>query len=361
MTGLDAQILALEKAPDAVRLERQDLQTRLDAYKYPILTLPTEITSEIFVHFLPPYPERPPVTGLFSPEFLCQICRTWREIALSTPQLWRAIELNLPTKSPTWALDLLRTWVSRSKDCALSISLQSSTRLLSINFIQAIIPHSERWEHIDFMLPIKSLRLIGADFPLLRSLTLGPTHHARMTDSQDAISPFSNAPLLKQVALSNDFGPFEIQLPWPQLTSISAQRLSSAECAEIMQHSVALREFRCNTLDDGFLSRNLLPVAPLRHLHSLKFGGDLSHQRLLEVLTTPALRHLTIPDNRFDAIPNVTALILRSHCTLESLHFLYTSKAVATYRAAFPSIPTITVRSRGLSSPSSLSSVVIIG
>jgi hypothetical protein len=83
-----------------------------------------------------------------------------------------------------------------------------------VDFIQAIIPHSERWGHIDFMLPIESLQLIGADFPLLRVLTLCPTHYAGGTDSLDAISPFSNAPLLKQVALSNDFGPFEIQLPW---------------------------------------------------------------------------------------------------------------------------------------------------
>ncbi|KAJ7231014.1 hypothetical protein C8J57DRAFT_966010, partial [Mycena rebaudengoi] len=76
--------------------ERQDLQTCLDAYKYPILTLPTEITSGIFVHFLPPYPQCTPATGLSSPELPCQICRVWREIALGTPQLWRAIELRLP-------------------------------------------------------------------------------------------------------------------------------------------------------------------------------------------------------------------------------------------------------------------------
>ncbi|KAJ7262363.1 hypothetical protein C8J57DRAFT_1563738 [Mycena rebaudengoi] len=135
MTDLDAQVLALEQAPEAVRLERQDLQTRLDAYKYPILTLPIEITSEIFVHFLPPYPERPPALGLSSPHILGHICRTWREIAFSTPRLWRAINLSLPTKSPTKALDLLRTWVSRSKDCPLSISLKSFTRQLDIDFI----------------------------------------------------------------------------------------------------------------------------------------------------------------------------------------------------------------------------------
>ncbi|KAJ7280873.1 hypothetical protein C8J57DRAFT_1174466 [Mycena rebaudengoi] len=77
-----------ECTPDldaALELATKDLQTHVDEYKYPILTLPTEITSEIFVHFLPPYPQCPPATGLSSPELLCQICQVWREIALSTP------------------------------------------------------------------------------------------------------------------------------------------------------------------------------------------------------------------------------------------------------------------------------------
>ncbi|KAJ7280841.1 hypothetical protein C8J57DRAFT_1464227 [Mycena rebaudengoi] len=344
---LDTRILTLEEAAlIAAKLERQDLQTCFDAYKYPILTLPTDITSEIFVHFLPPYPERPPAIGLSSPHILGQICWTWREIALSTPRLWRAIELRLPTKYPTKALDLLRTWLLRSKKCPLSISLPCSTRQLEVDFIQAIIPHSERWEYIDFKLPIESLRLIGAYFPLLRSLALGPTHYMVVPDSLDAISPFSKAPLLTQVTLHNTFVPSEIQLPWSQLTSISARFLSSAECTEILQHSAALREFRCDyvKVDAG----NLLPVAPLRYLHSLNLGGGSGHQQLLEVLTTPALQHLMIPDILDDTIPNINALISRSHCTLASLRIFFPHQADATYHAAFPSVPTITVTSGGL-------------
>ncbi|KAJ7280721.1 hypothetical protein C8J57DRAFT_1008013, partial [Mycena rebaudengoi] len=147
------QILALEQALTTVRLDRQDLRTRLAAYKYPILTLPTEITSKIFVHFLPPYPKCPPAIGPSSPHILGQICRTWREIALSTPQLWRAIELGSSPWTMSKELDLLRTWLSRSKNCPLSIYFQSSSGLLKddFSFIEAIIPHSERWEHIDFM------------------------------------------------------------------------------------------------------------------------------------------------------------------------------------------------------------------
>ncbi|KAJ7705931.1 hypothetical protein B0H14DRAFT_2415857, partial [Mycena olivaceomarginata] len=53
----------------------------------PVLTLPNEIISEIFVQFLPVYPLSSPSTGPFSPTLLTQICRRWREIALTTPLL----------------------------------------------------------------------------------------------------------------------------------------------------------------------------------------------------------------------------------------------------------------------------------
>ncbi|KAJ6560151.1 hypothetical protein B0H19DRAFT_945240, partial [Mycena capillaripes] len=67
------------------------VQERLNSFKYPVLTLPAEIISEIFVHFLPIYPSCPPLTGFLSPTLLTQICRKWRHIALTTPALWRAI------------------------------------------------------------------------------------------------------------------------------------------------------------------------------------------------------------------------------------------------------------------------------
>ncbi|KAJ7734749.1 hypothetical protein DFH07DRAFT_689007, partial [Mycena maculata] len=61
---------------------------RLDAYKDPVLTLPNEIVSEIFVHLIPRSPKCPKITGFQSPIFLGRICRKWREIAFSAPTLW---------------------------------------------------------------------------------------------------------------------------------------------------------------------------------------------------------------------------------------------------------------------------------
>ncbi|KAJ7181097.1 hypothetical protein C8R46DRAFT_844421, partial [Mycena filopes] len=52
---------------------------------YPILTLPVEITAEIFTHCLPDTPAPPSVRIV--PLLLARICRQWRNIACGTPRL----------------------------------------------------------------------------------------------------------------------------------------------------------------------------------------------------------------------------------------------------------------------------------
>ncbi|KAJ7483427.1 hypothetical protein FB451DRAFT_1439469 [Mycena latifolia] len=89
--NIGAHIAELERSLHSLKQERDILQRRLEAYTYPVLALPNEIVSEIFVHFLPVYPERPPIIGRLSPVTLGEICRKWREIAFSTPTLWRGI------------------------------------------------------------------------------------------------------------------------------------------------------------------------------------------------------------------------------------------------------------------------------
>ncbi|KAJ7258872.1 hypothetical protein C8J57DRAFT_1233868 [Mycena rebaudengoi] len=48
ISELDAHILALKTSLAAVRCERKRLESRLDDYKNTILSLPLEITAEIF-------------------------------------------------------------------------------------------------------------------------------------------------------------------------------------------------------------------------------------------------------------------------------------------------------------------------
>ncbi|KAJ7074040.1 hypothetical protein C8F01DRAFT_1242315 [Mycena amicta] len=95
LSALDAQIEPLKTTLDALCSERTLIQDRLAAYTYPVLTIPNEIVSEIFMQYIPIYPACPPLLGDGSPTKLAQICRHWRQIAHATPMLWRAIELFL--------------------------------------------------------------------------------------------------------------------------------------------------------------------------------------------------------------------------------------------------------------------------
>ncbi|KAJ7238193.1 hypothetical protein C8J57DRAFT_962028, partial [Mycena rebaudengoi] len=122
ISELDAH--GLKASPAAARRERENSQSLLHDHKYPILTLPIEITSEIFIAYLPVYPEFPSITGLSSPTLLAQVCRHWRAVALDTPSLWRAIKVDIRYRPSLDArLIVLKTWLSRSKNCSLSLSL----------------------------------------------------------------------------------------------------------------------------------------------------------------------------------------------------------------------------------------------
>ncbi|KAJ6457768.1 hypothetical protein C8R47DRAFT_168871 [Mycena vitilis] len=133
---IEAQILKLEASLVVLKQQKKSAQDRLDVYIYPVLTLPNEIASEIFVHVLPTHPEYPAPIGPLSPYLLCHICQKWRDIAFATPGLWRAISLPMSktmsllplrnTVSFQQQLRLLKTWLKRSGSCLLSIELKSA-------------------------------------------------------------------------------------------------------------------------------------------------------------------------------------------------------------------------------------------
>ncbi|KAJ7224996.1 hypothetical protein C8J57DRAFT_1535557 [Mycena rebaudengoi] len=321
ISELDARILALEESLAATRRERDNLQSQLDDYKYPILTLPTEITAEIFINFLPAYPERPPFGGLFSPALLGQICPNLRQIAFNTPRLWRAIHIYVSSGKESTLdtqLNLLTTWLSHSKNCSLSLSL--GMELISPklpHFTAALISQSDRWEHQKYFA------------------------------TEDAIMVFSDAPRLKSVALGVMFNPSQVVLPWSQLTSINAEEIQLANAADVLRNATALVNFTCTLWGSTTVPGT---VPPLIHLDSLILHNWnwLGIQKLL--LDALTLRRLTISEYELGdkSLSTITAFLSRSRCSLNSLHitqpiFRHASLHKADYRAAFPSIKVIKV------------------
>ncbi|KAJ7270437.1 hypothetical protein C8J57DRAFT_1605415 [Mycena rebaudengoi] len=326
ISELDTRILALEESLGATRCERENLERRLDNCKYPVLTLPVEVTSEIFIACLPEYPECPPMDGLLSPTLLGQICRKWREIALDTLRLWRAIELHLWNKSAFDAqLTVLNTWLSRSKGCSFSLSLkkvlvESPTFSELPQFTDTIISHSARWEQIELYCPSNELDWIEGTFSQLRQLNLRTYGY----DAQASRTLFDDAPHLTSVLLSVHFDQSQVVLPWSQLTRINAVRVAPAMAAHILRQATALASLRC-TLWDAVAVPGALP--PLVHLQSLMISDGNKNlfgpkKLLLDALTTPALRYLSVSGRELDDDPilTISSLLSRSHCVLDSLH-----------------------------------------
>ncbi|KAJ7028556.1 hypothetical protein C8F04DRAFT_62782 [Mycena alexandri] len=342
VADLDAQIFELERSLCTIRAQKALVQKRLDSYKYPVLTLPNEIVSEIFVHFLPVYPACPPLAGVLSPTNLTQICRKWRELALATPLLWRAIRLafnsNIPLKRQIRKIDM---WFSMSGRCPISFEMKGYNLSMESKVLVALAPHHARWEHLKLdlaYLPHDRL-LFTRPMPLLCHLDLGFTYED--DDEEDEVSAptlFGEAPRLYSVILDN-VAAKRFALPWVQLTSLTL-RAAHRDCAGVLKHTPNL--VHCD-LDFTRGYSTTLPNFTFLHLESLvlaDYNADYSRD-YMETFVLPALRKLQIAEQLLGPDPrhSLTAFISKSGCKLQKICIkgprLVSKDA---YCTAFPSI-----------------------
>ncbi|KAJ7644550.1 hypothetical protein FB45DRAFT_297627 [Roridomyces roridus] len=75
------QIASLEAQMASLRSEEELVARDLGALVYPVLTLPNDVVSEIFIQYVNGLPKGSPLCLLW-------VCRSWREVALSTCRLW---------------------------------------------------------------------------------------------------------------------------------------------------------------------------------------------------------------------------------------------------------------------------------
>ncbi|KAJ7484970.1 hypothetical protein B0H11DRAFT_2279258 [Mycena galericulata] len=117
------------------------VQRQLNAARDPVARLPLEISSEIFIQCLPPFPE-PGAHRL--PMILLNVCNAWTDIALSTPALWEAIRVVCPRAEGF--PELLTIWLQRACNRPLSVSLTNA-------FHEGVVPiiwqHSQRLKHLE--------------------------------------------------------------------------------------------------------------------------------------------------------------------------------------------------------------------
>ncbi|KAJ6510560.1 hypothetical protein C8R45DRAFT_964505 [Mycena sanguinolenta] len=105
--------------------------------------LPLEISSEIFLQSIPPFPKH----GAHRvPMLLLNVCNAWTEIALSTPAIWAAIHVAFPRARGL--KNILPIWFDRARNHPLSVSLQ-----VAEGFGEDVVPilsrHGQQLRHLE--------------------------------------------------------------------------------------------------------------------------------------------------------------------------------------------------------------------
>ncbi|KII87160.1 hypothetical protein PLICRDRAFT_176946 [Plicaturopsis crispa FD-325 SS-3] len=184
----------------------------------PISRLPNEIMGIIFEHGVVQC-----TSGRIPFEILVShVSHHWREVALSTPQIWTDIEI-MHMPEHTALLDL---YLQRSRTCLIDVSSGDGWSRSSIHF-ERLIQHCHRWRTFSAhdMSPSDAPLFVELNVPNLRSLDIAIEADCQWVYEPDSpqIRMFrGGAPLLSVLRIdSNIFsaGPF------PGLTALKELRL----------------------------------------------------------------------------------------------------------------------------------------
>ncbi|KAJ6486423.1 hypothetical protein C8R47DRAFT_1047444 [Mycena vitilis] len=292
LEDLDAQIV--EQKGVLTELEQSRNAAERDLYAAavatsPVLTLPVEITAEIFEHSLPPVDDSTWYRGRMLPLIVSYVCRAWRDIALATPKLWTT--LRIPSNSttdpgvvdPGHAEDLVDQWLARAGACPLSLILPA---LVPANRMREVINrYCDRVERLELCAEsdIANLGLSSVVFPILQRVVLSTDE-----DVHDRVTVFSNAPRFHDLRAPRGFSPGNRSLPWLQLTRFEGKIWN----LDLFTSAPNLIEVRCLFDCDPEDTDNLVATThpTLRSLVLV----DGSYDTIIDYLTLPALQHLDV-------------------------------------------------------------------
>ncbi|KAJ7215103.1 hypothetical protein B0H12DRAFT_1154990 [Mycena haematopus] len=285
--------------------ERQKLQAVSDSIVYPVLSLPPEITALIFFHCLPKPSFFPQPSPLSAPLLLAQICRQWRDIAIASPGLWQSIGL-VDTRS----VGVFETWLARSGNHPLNLSLNCVDPERAASLIDVCIPHTHRWQHVQLALPVGLLMRLKASLPmpLLRKISLslrGPFSREQGTDgvADDPIA-LSNAPMLREADIST-YPDLRFDLPWTQLTALTLAKSDIAECFAILKRCPDLITLDVSTIGPPPARTDSEPLT-LANLQSFTFATDFCP--VIDRLRLPRLTSLHIRETIISDAAHTTHL-----------------------------------------------------
>ncbi|KAJ7065500.1 hypothetical protein C8F01DRAFT_1228814 [Mycena amicta] len=355
LSAVNVQIEQLQLALGELRSTRTLIQARLESYTYPVLTLPNEIVSEIFIQYIPIYPVCPPLLGDGSPTKLAQICRHWREIAHATPALWRAIELfaMFDSSEDGDALQLLtaQTWLDRSRTLPLSIAMGNDYAGDRGQALNHLLAHRTRWEYVGLRLSneaeVKYPSRLEGSMPLLLELDLRFEDISWLDTIVGAIdAPRLSTAFLDCCNLQQRQKQLRELLPWGQLTRLLLKWVEIRTAAIILCETPNLVHCRLHLVTESSSDSRILHLPQLQTL-DIPIGPRITQSEdvynLLLNVRAPGLQRLRFDEFMMpqagDSENLPIALVIKAFaCKLERVCIGRAVKSLQEYKTALPEV-----------------------
>ncbi|KAF8218138.1 hypothetical protein K438DRAFT_1796370 [Mycena galopus ATCC 62051] len=306
LSELDSTISRHESIIEELKQQRADVVSQLEFVVYPVLTLPSEITAEIFKWC---YERGLRLLPSVAPLLLTRICHDWRELALSTPALWDTID-EIEYNDPLEDEEFLSTWFSRAGTRPLSLGIIYPDHLESAYLESIVRRHASQLQWLDVMTQPDTLLHFSTiqSFPLLRELSLVCARE----DVGSQINVFRDAPSLRYLSIEC-FPPSALNLPWAQLTKTTLGFISLTECLGFLRLATSLREFRREGLpEDAEEDESILGKSPVSHSSLTTFAVTTSsgEEGILQLLTLPVLQKLELQGRWTVDISNIDHVLV---------------------------------------------------
>ncbi|KAJ7605100.1 hypothetical protein FB45DRAFT_1042691 [Roridomyces roridus] len=327
---LEAKIIELKDALVVAEHRRATVQQQLrQVATFPILTLPVEITAQIFTH---------------SPLVFLTVCHRWRDIAFTTPALWSAFRLLFDTirqfdnirphwPEPAQIESYIHQWLGRAgghQPLSLTLGMEgyfvpALYKKFPLPRIRDIIHlYAPRIAYLELYCNPAQIRELALDtvaFPMLQHVCITSDDSDGSFPSSEPLEVFSDAPQLTQLTLEYLACPSSYVLPALQLTKFEGY----LDNLEILTLAPNLIEATCRTTDPC-----RVPSSPITHarLRSLTLSGPQCHDRnmvmepmdILPYLTLPELRTLDLSAYKTAANPaSISEFVRRSGASLLTL------------------------------------------
>lgn len=316
------------RAPLGLRMRKpRNLQTFADNFMAPVHRLPLELLAEVFMHCIQiPKRQIDPLGRQYSFMLPSQVCRYWRGIAFSMPQLWSTIFLDLYKPNYKGSMALAKLCLSRSGDLPLTIILRArideiiytkEMREMIHLSVVILLPHCNRWQdleicHITWPMVEWIVAAAWKNLPCLQSLSIYPAP-GRYWETLSLRETFELAPKLRTLNLGYNITLRHLRLPWGQLTNLVAVG-STDEYHKYLTEMPNLTNLNAR-LSDRWPSLIPHPVIQLSHLTKLNVFARET-RAFFDYFTLPTLREL-----RCNEIGDrvVSSLAGRTHSPLVSL------------------------------------------